>query len=269
MAWNLSFISEDEFSQHVLHTIEKYGEKLKPYTLAQFNQNLIDPVKLIFDHSLQQSSWEEIIANEIYRQRDKSNNNEIGYFHQNIFKYFRNCSVPTEGWDIIFTGDKDIELPDGAKVKRIYVELKNKHNTMNSSSAQKTYMRMQHQVGNEPDAACFLVEVIAKKSQNITWVTTVDKMKLSNNRIRRVSIDKFYEIVTGEADAFYKVVSVLPEVINKLLEQHQFLKAGKDTVLDELYALTHQADTIEQNQQNLILTALLLLGFGSYQGFKK
>ena len=95
---------------------------------------------------------------------DKSNSNNIGYFQQNIFKYIfhkntqeTNWSVPKQGFDIINDVDK------------IYVEMKNKHNTMNSSSSQKTYTRMQKKVLNIPTATCMLVEVIAKNSQNIEW----------------------------------------------------------------------------------------------------
>lgn len=85
MAWNLDFISEEDFKKHVRATIMKYGEKLESYDLKRFNSNLIDPIKLIFDKSVYRTSWEEIVNNEIFRQRDKSNNNDIGYFHQNIF----------------------------------------------------------------------------------------------------------------------------------------------------------------------------------------
>ena len=81
--WNLSFISEEDFTDHVKATIQKYGEKLKSFDLKRFNKNIVDPVKLIFDKTVYRSSWEEIVSNEIFRQRDKSNNNDIGYFHQN------------------------------------------------------------------------------------------------------------------------------------------------------------------------------------------
>ena len=84
---------------------------------------------MIFDKTVYQTSWEEIINNEIFRQRDKSNNNDIGYFHQKIFSYIKNCSVPNEGWDIIFESEKKIKLPGDDEVSKIYVELKNKHNT--------------------------------------------------------------------------------------------------------------------------------------------
>ena len=42
------------------------------------------------------------------------------------------------------------------------------------------------------------VEVIAKKSQNTPWRTSLDGEPFEHANIRRVSIDKFYEIVTGE-----------------------------------------------------------------------
>ena len=87
MKWNLSFISEEDFTNHVRATIDKYGEKLESFDIVRFNKNIIDPIKMIFDKTVYQSTWEEIVSNEIFRQRDKSNNNDIGYFHQRIFQY--------------------------------------------------------------------------------------------------------------------------------------------------------------------------------------
>ena len=83
---------------------------------------------------------------------------------------------------------------------------------------------MQHQLLEDDDCVCFLVEAIAKKSQNITWSTTVDKKRVGHKRIRRVSLDQFYEIVTGEQDAFYKICMVLPEVIEKVVKESNDLK---------------------------------------------
>ena len=68
MMWNLSFISEDDFTSHVEDTIKKYGEKLISFDLKRFNKNIIDPIKLIFDKTIYGSTWEEIISNEIFRQ---------------------------------------------------------------------------------------------------------------------------------------------------------------------------------------------------------
>ena len=138
MSWKLKFITEENFIKHVSKTILKYGDKLKSYDLKKFNSNIIDPIKLTFDKSVYGLSWEEMINNEIFRQRDKANNNDIGYFHQNIFSYFEGCEVPESGWDVIYRNPKGIVMPDGEIVHKLYVEMKNKHNTMNSASSAKT-----------------------------------------------------------------------------------------------------------------------------------
>ena len=255
---SLNFISDKNFKEHIRETILQYGERLQSYDLKKFNDNIIDPVKLLFDKNVYGSSWEEIIRSEIFRQRDKSNNNSIGYFHQNIFKYITDCIVPKSGWDVIFKKDCGIKFDD-EKVRTIYVEIKNKHNTMNSSSSAKTFMKMQGQLLCDNDCACFLVEVIAKKSQNVSWAISLDGQRQRHKRIRRVSIDKFYELVTEEEDAFFKMCMALSAAIKELLEEGDTLKMPKDTVFDELK---------NKSDGNPFEVALFMLGFESYLGFK-
>lgn len=267
--WTLSFISEKDFTNHVTATIEKYGEKLKSFDLKRFNKNVIDPIKLIFDKTVYQFSWEEIVRNEIFRQRDKSNNNDIGYFHQKIFSYIDNCHVPdngTEGgWDVIYENPDGIALPDGSVVHTVYVEMKNKHNTMNSASAGKTFIKMQSQLLTDDDCACFLVEAIAQRSQNIKWETTVDKKKVGHKLIRRVSIDQFYSLVTGQEDAFYQMCMFLPSVIQKAVDKLDSSIIPHDTVIDELISLA-QKQNIRSDSLSVAM-AIYMLGFGNYKGF--
>lgn len=267
--WDLSFISEEDFSNHVKATIEKYGEKLKSFDLKRFNKNIIDPVKLIFDKTVYQASWEEIVSNEIFRQRDKSNNNDIGYFHQRIFQYIDKCRVPDNGkeggWDVIFENPDSIEIPSAGTVSRVYVEMKNKHNTMNSASAGKTFIKMQNQLLTDDDCACFLVEAIAQRSQNIKWETTVDKHKVGHKLIRRVSLDKFYALVTGQDYAFYQMCMVLPDVIQKAVDELGSSIVPNDTVMEELKELSKQYNF--KSEDLSIAMAVYLLGFGSYDGF--
>ena len=146
--YNLSFISDVDLFHHTKETVKKYRFQID---LAKFNNNLIDPIKLTFDSKVYSRSMQDVIEGEIVRQMDKSNTNHIGYFHQNIFKYIgHGWSVPASGYDIV-----NIE-------EHCYIEMKNKHNTMNSSSSQKTYMRMQNTLLNDKGAVCMLVEVIAR-----------------------------------------------------------------------------------------------------------
>lgn len=267
--WELDFISKDDFYEHVKNTIQKYGEKLEPFDLKRFNKNLIDSIKLIFDKNVYKLSWEEIIGNEIFRQRDKSNTNDIGYFHQRIFRYIDKCEVPANGenggWDVIYKNPNGIEIPGAGVVHTVYVEMKNKHNTMNSASAGKTFIKMQNQLLNDDDCACFLVEAIAQKSQNIKWETTVDKKKVGHKLIRRVSIDNFYAMVTGDEEAFYKLCMVLPEVIREVVESQEDIKVPHDTVVEELKIWSEHLEA--ENCDLSMMMAVYMLGFNGYKGF--
>ena len=217
--YGLGFISDECIYNHVKETVLKYSTSIN---LKDFNKNIVDPIKLTFDAKIYGRSIKEIVSSECIRQMDKANNNHIGYFHQNLFRYVGNgWIVPQEGFDVI---NED---------KHIFVEMKNKHNTMNSASSQKTYMKMQNKIVRDSRAVCMLVEIIAKKSQNVTWIVTVDKEQFSNDKIRRVSIDKFYELVFDDKTAFCKLCRALPEILDDVIAEMQTGKQ-KNTVFKEL-----------------------------------
>lgn len=241
--YNLGFISDEGIYEHVKRTVESYRREI---TLLQFNENIVDPIKLTFDSKVYGKTIRQAIEDECFRQIDKSNTNRIGYFHQNIFNFAGNgWIVPKEGFDV--------ENAD----RHIFVELKNKHNTMNSASSQKTYMKMQAKLLDDDQAVCYLVEAISKKSKDETWKITLDKKSRAHNRIRRMSMDKFYELVFGDPKAFYKLCIALPTIIEDVVNDNEEL-ALTNTVYDEL--TDEHAD---------LLTALYLLAFSTYEGFEQ
>jgi hypothetical protein len=240
--FNLGFISDEDFLKHVSETVSHYRLKI---TKSDFLKNLPDPIKLMFDSYVYQQKPEQLIDAEIIRQLDKSNNNHIGYFHQNIFKYIGGgWSCPEKGYDIIH------------KEKQIYVEMKNKHNTMNSSSSQKTYIRMLNTTKKIPNSLCFLVEVIAKKSQNICWQTTLDGDKVKDERIRRISIDQFYNIATENPIAFKQMCEALPKALTMVLSQQ------KKQQMDRF-----DAKALLNDDGTNLLRSLFLWSFKTYEGF--
>ena len=70
-----------------------------------------------------------------------------------------------------------------------------------------------------------------------------------------MSIDKFYEVVTGEKEAFKQLVEALPKVMDDVLEEIQ-QNGIENTVFEEL-------EGIDEN----ILKSLYLLSFQRYEGF--
>lgn len=239
--YNLGFISDTDIYKHVRNTVKSYRHEI---TLDQFNESIVDPIKLTFDSKVYGKSIEQVIADECFRQIDKTNGNRIGYFHQNLFKYAGNgWDVPDEGFDV---ENRNLH---------IFAELKNKHNTMNSASSQKTYMKMQAHLLNDDKATCYLVEAISKKSKDEIWIISIDKKQFSHKCIRRMSMDKFYELVFHDKNAFFKLCMALPTIVEDVVCDDGTLSL-KNTVYDELK--TGHEDT---------LTALYLLAFSTYEGF--
>jgi hypothetical protein len=241
--YNLGFISDENIYNHVKNTVDKYRFDI---SLATFNKNLIDPIKMTFDAKIYNQNIEDTIENEIIRQIDKTNTNEIGYFHQNLFKYIDpRWTVPANGYDVV------------NEEKHFFVEMKNKHNTMNSSSSQKTYMRMMSKVAKDAKATCALVEVIAKKSQNEIWKVSLDGETVSDERIRRISIDKFYEIVTGQKNSFKNLCEKLPVIVDDVISSAEG-RNKINTVFKELKEISPN-----------LLKSIYLLSFSKYEGFDK
>lgn len=72
-----------------------------------------------------------------------------------------------------------------------------------------------------------------------------------------MSMDKFYELVFGDKDAFYKLCVALPTIIEDVVKDDPML-ALKNSVYKDL-TIAH-AD---------ILTSLYILAFSTYEGFKE
>mgnify|MGYP004456262093 CR=1 FL=1 len=278
--WSIEFISEQDFRTHVRNTIEEYKKALyAPMDLKTFNKNIIDPIKFTFDKFLYGLSWQDLINREIIRQKDKTINNSIGYFHQKIFQFIHRpgCRIVVPkngelafpekgglaGWDIAFENEDRIEIDQTTSVSRIYVEMKNKHNTMNSTSSRRTYDKMEKQILKDDDCACFLVEAIASESQNTKWI----QKEGNNKKIRRVSIDVFYGIVTNDSLGFFKICKELPNMIQSVAKSEMYSseKDKNNQVYRELIKSIGKArDCIDDYQLTM---ALYTLGFGTYKGF--
>lgn len=244
--YNLGFITDNDIFNHVKDTVLKYRTRID---LKEFNKSIVDPIKLTFDSKVYNKTIQQIIEAECIRQIDKSNTNHIGYFHQNIFKY------APEGWIVPQNGKTGFDVQNDNL--HIYAELKNKHNTMNSSSSQKTYMKMQNRILTDDKSQCMLVEVIAKTSQNRKWEITIDDKKYAHNQIRRVSIDKFYEIVFGDKEAFFKLCRQLPAILDDVVSDIHSSEET-NTVFAELQAVSDD-----------ILKSLYLIAFKKYDGFDR
>ncbi len=239
--YNLGFISDEDIYSHVKNTVLQYRRSIN---LNEFNANIVDPIKLTFDAKVYGKTMEEVVADECFRQIDKSNTNKIGYFHQQLFNYAgMGWIVPEAGFDV-----ENHEL-------HIFVEMKNKHNTMNSASSQKTYMKMQNKLLEDDLAQCYLVEAISTRAKDEPWIVSIDGRQFQHSKIRRMSMDRFYGVVFNDSLGFFKLCNALPDIIEDVVTDNSEM-ALSNTVFSDL----------KKNNAD-VLKSLYLLAFSTYEGF--
>ena len=83
---------------------------------------------MLFDSRFNDLSYDVLVTNEIARQVDKSINNAIGTFHENILGGIK-------GYQAGSLSGYDIKAIDNT----LFADIKNKHNTMNSSSVEALF----------------------------------------------------------------------------------------------------------------------------------
>ena len=111
----VDFISDEHFLDCVANLHKAYLKAKNNITKKKFNENKVDIIKLTFDSKFNEIDEESLIKTEILRQIDKSINNSIGTFHEQILGGIKGFEVGN------FSGF-DIKANDNT----LFAELKNK-----------------------------------------------------------------------------------------------------------------------------------------------
>jgi hypothetical protein len=202
----LNYISDDHLLMCIGNLYESYKNAQASITTQKFYSNKIDPVKFQFDNFFNGLDEESIIKSEIARQIDKSVNNAIGTFHEEILNGI-------DGYEMGKHSGYDIKSTDNT----LFAELKNKHNTMNSSSAESVFQKLEKFATMYPSATCYQVQIWSTKSFNELWEGSLNGKNYSHPRVKKISGDQFYFLLTKEKNALYNLYRVLPAAINEFL----------------------------------------------------
>jgi len=206
----LPFIADEELFRHAEKLVKaaKNGEEKvnkNPY------KNVIDPFSALVDAARQNISLETWMQQEKSRQIQKSFQNAVGDFHQVIIG-----SMP--GWqDAGNGGSYDVINQD----KKIIAEIKNKHNTMNSTSQLGTYDKLANWLDYGRDGyTAYLVEIVPETPVPYTtpFVPSERKVKRqTRENLLRIDGRSFYALASGHESALDILYGVLPMVLAKIL----------------------------------------------------
>ena len=233
----LPFISNDK----LFSAVETIFKKIKNTEQSDkdFYKNSVDPFSAIFDASSSGISLEQWLKQEKARQRQKTLQNTIGEFHEEIIG-------SVAGWERLPVGNLvDVRNLD----RKIIGEVKNKHNTTKGSDKKDLYDNLAFALA-KPEYKGFTgyyVEIIPKSgaTYNKSFTPSDNKTKdrrPENEKIRIIDGCSFYELVTGEKLALEKLYKVLPVVISDCLGVNKARDYSSEQLFHELFAkaFTHK-----------------------------
>lgn len=202
----VSFVSDEHLLTCVGNLHKAYLKAKNNLTKKNFYSNKVDTIKLAFDAKFNNLDEESLIQSEILRQIDKSINNSIGTFHEQILGGIKGFEVgKLSGFDI------------KAKDNTLFADIKNKHNTMNSSSAESLFQKLSRYADDYKKAKCYWVQILAKNSFIERWSGEINGKEYSHSRVFKISGDQFYALLSKQEDALLQLYSVLPKAINDYL----------------------------------------------------
>lgn len=248
----VNFISDD----HLLHCIgnlhKAYVRAKNNITKKNFHSNKVDTIKLTFDSKFNDIDEESLIQSEILRQIDKSINNSIGTFHEQILGGIKGFEVGNlSGFDI------------KAKDDTLFADIKNKHNTMNSSAAEALFQKLARYANDYKKAKCYWVQILAKGSFCDLWSGDINGKEYSHSRVYKISGDQFYALLSGQDDAMFQLYKVLPVAIKDYLKTaDQTETIAENSALDELKVGTKKS-------KRSILDQITFENYSYYLGFDK
>ena len=186
----LSWISQRTLDGHI-DTLLARASDAKSKAPERVRGNVRDP----FSSLVAASTFEVQDANELVELQSlesalRGGSNAIGEFHQSVLGSVPNWENHDAGYDLV------------CESRRMLAEVKNKHNTMNSTNRREVIEGLRTGIQQRRGTwKGYLVIVIPRKPER--YEITL------NSRLYEVDGATFYELVTGEANAIHDLFEYL------------------------------------------------------------
>ncbi|MFN3802635.1 Eco47II family restriction endonuclease [Belliella pelovolcani] len=247
----VTFVSDEHLLNCIGTLHASYVRAKAKISKKKFYVNKIDTIKLTFDSKFNGLSDEVIIETEMLRQIDKSINNSIGTFHEQVLGGIAGFEVGNlSGFDIKALDDT------------LFADIKNKHNTMNSSAAEALFQKLARYADTYKQAHCYWVQILAKDSFNTHWAGDINGKEYSHSRVFKISGDQFYALLTGREEALFELYKALPLAIEDFLKTVEREHASENSALIEITEQTKLS-------QRSILDQITFENYSFYLGFDK
>ncbi len=212
----LDWIRDADLESEIKHLLER-AKSAQCDAEADFGKNVIDPFSAMFVMSGFDLDFDTWAKAETTRQSQKTLQNHIGEFHQNVLGSI-------DGWRNMRTGNV-IDLVSESDQK--FAEVKNKYNTISGGKLADLYYSLDSLVMPKTsiykDYTAYYVAIVPKRRSRYDKVfTPSDKGKgekcAANEKIREIDGASFYTMASGDENALRNLYAILPELIEKCSE---------------------------------------------------
>ncbi|NCD42892.1 MAG: Eco47II family restriction endonuclease [Bacteroidia bacterium] len=248
----VNFISDQHLLTCIGNLHNAYLKAKNNITKKNFYSNKVDTIKLTFDSKFNGIDEEQLIQSEILRQIDKSINNSIGTFHEQILGGIK-------GFEAGNLSGYDIKAIDNT----LFADIKNKHNTMNSSAAEALFQKLKRYADDYKQAKCYWVQILAKGSFCELWSGDINGKEYSHSRVYKISGDQFYALLSGQQDAMFQLYKALPIAIKDYLQSVEATEEiAENSALEEIKSET-------KTSKRTVLDQITFENYSYYLGFDK
>ncbi|MBP1617076.1 MAG: restriction endonuclease Sau96I [Bacteroidetes bacterium] len=178
-----------------------------------------DTIRLMFDAKFNDTNEEDLIQSEILRQIDKSINNSIGTFHEQILGGI-------EGFEVGNLSSFDVKAKDNTLFALFQFD------PIPSKFQDAIFEKLAKQAQLFRQASCYLVDFTREDDYIENWAIKTEESSVSHKRVYKISGTRFYEVVTGEKGALDRILSVCGTFLDTFLNVYNNMSEVLKTNLD-------------------------------------
>jgi len=224
-----SVTQKEQLERAAKQLVQDYEEKIRTFSVREFLKSDVDPFRFSFNVD----AWglKKAVRKEIEHKLEMALEDLFGEFHENYLGNAKHAKSGTQ-WEKVPKGQ--ISGVDIANRKmKAFLQLKSKHNSMNSSSAERLAQQLEKCASNNPGSVVGCGWVVAGPKRKCIGESNVEKVgKVYKGR-------ELFEFVTGNEKEMDEVLRDLPEILQQALKGHDF-----NTLLDQ--AAERVSNALEQ-----------------------
>lgn len=203
----VSFISDEHLINCIANLHKAYLKAKNNVTKKNFYSNKVDTIKLTFDAQFNDIKQENLIQAEILRQIDKSINNSIGTFHEQILGGIKGFQVGNlSGFDIKANDDSLFAVF--------------KFNVIPKNIEDCIFEKLSKDAQILKKAKFYLIDFTIDTNYFEKWVLGNEEYKVSHKNVFKISGHDFYDLLSRKVNSLSELQNKLKIVIQDYSKSH-------------------------------------------------